>query len=89
MTPDLVMALAHDATRMALVLAGPVLVAGLVAGVLVSVLQAVVQVQELTLTFIPKVFAILAVLVLLGHWMLDQLVAFTTTLLTNLGAYAR
>jgi len=89
MTADLVMGLAHDATRLVLYLAGPVLLAGLVAGVLVSVLQAVIQVQELTLTFIPKMLAIMAVLALLGHWMLGQLVTFTTTLLLNLPAYAR
>jgi len=89
MTPDLVMGLAHDATRLVLYLAGPVLLAGLVAGLAVSIVQAVIQVQELTLTFIPKMLAIMAVLALLGHWMLGQLVGFTTTLLLNLGTYAK
>jgi flagellar biosynthetic protein FliQ len=89
MTVDLVMGLAHDAARLSLYLAGPILLAGLVAGVVVSVLQAVIQVQELTLTFIPKMLAIMAVLALLGHWMLGQLVGFTTTLLMNLPTYAR
>ncbi len=89
MTPDLVMGLAHDATRLVLYLAGPVLLAGLVAGLAVSIVQAVIQVQELTLTFIPKMLAIMAVLTLLGHWMLGQLVGFTTTLLLNLGTYAK
>jgi flagellar biosynthetic protein FliQ len=88
-TPDVVMSLAHDATRLALYLAGPVLLAGLVAGLAVSIVQAVMQVQELTLTFIPKMVAIIAVLALLGHWMLGQLVGFTTTVLANLGTYAR
>jgi flagellar biosynthetic protein FliQ len=89
MTPDLVMGLAHDAARLVLYLAGPVLLAGLVAGLAVSIVQAVIQVQELTLTFIPKMLAIMVVLAVLGHWMLGQLVGFTTTLLLNLGTYAR
>ncbi len=89
MTPDLVMSLAQDSAVMMLLLAGPILVAGLVTGLVVSVVQAVTQVQEMTLTFIPKLLAVLVVLALLGHWMLGRLVGFTVSLLTNLSAYGR
>jgi flagellar biosynthetic protein FliQ len=58
-------------------------------GLVVSVVQAVTQVQEASLTFIPKVAAVLGVIALLGHWMLGQMLGFTATLLTNLPMYAR
>ena len=89
MTPDVVLALMRDSGTLLLYVAGPILGAGLAAGLLVSVLQAVTQVQEPTLSFIPKAVAVLAVLALMGHWMLGQLLGFTTTLLNNLPLYAR
>jgi flagellar biosynthetic protein FliQ len=58
----------------------PLLLAGLVVGLIVSVFQAVTQIQEQTLAFIPKIVAIAAVLVILGPWMLGQIVTYTTDL---------
>jgi flagellar biosynthetic protein FliQ len=89
MTPDLVLVLARDSGMMILAIAGPILLAGLVTGVAVSLFQAVTQIQEATLAFIPKLIAICAVIALLGHWMLTQLVGYTVNLLGNLQAYAR
>jgi flagellar biosynthetic protein FliQ len=89
MTPDLVLSLARDSALQILVIAGPILGAGLVVGLAVSVFQAVTQIQEMTLTFIPKLIAVLAILALLGHWMLARLLGFTTALLMNLDQYAR
>lgn len=89
MTPDLVLSLARDSGMLILMLAGPLLGAGLVVGLAVSLFQAVTQLQEMTLAFIPKLVAELLVLALLGHWMLGELLAFTTTLLANLHVYAR
>ncbi len=89
MTPDVVVSLARDSALLILYLAGPILAAGLVVGMAVSVFQAVTQIQEMTLTFIPKLIAVLAVLAVLGHWMLRQLLGFTTGLLSNLDMYAR
>lgn len=89
MTPDAVVSLARDAGLMALTVAGPILLAGLVTGLAVSLLQAVTQLQDSTLTFIPKIIATLVVLAALGHWMLGQLLSFTTALLMNLHVYAR
>ena len=88
MTPDVVMSLAREAALLILILAGPILGAGLVVGLAVSVFQAVTQIQEMTLTFIPKLLAVLLVLAVLGHWMLGQLLNFTVTLLNNLDTYA-
>jgi flagellar biosynthetic protein FliQ len=88
MTPDVALSLARECALTLLVIGGPILGAGLVVGLVVSVFQAVTQIQEMTLTFIPKLIAIMVVLGLLGHFMLDRLVVFTTTLLNNLHLYA-
>ena len=62
----------------------PVLIVSLVVGVTISLVQAATQVQEMTLSFAPKLGAILAVLVIMGPWMLGQLVDFTRELFTLL-----
>jgi len=89
MTPDTALALARDASWLVLVLAGPLLGAGLAVGLVVSVVQAVTQVQEASLSFIPKLAAVLAVIAVLGHWMLGQMLGFTATLLASLPTYAQ
>ncbi len=89
MTPDVVLALGRESALMVLWIAGPLLGVILATGLVVSVFQAVTQVQEMTLTFVPKIIAVALVMALLGHWMLGRLVGFTTTLLMNLPAYAR
>lgn len=61
-------------------LAGPVLVATLAIGLLISLVQAVTSVQEFTLTFLPKLVAVAAILALTGHWMLTQLIDYTDQL---------
>ena len=66
--------------ELALKLALPLLLVGLVVGLVVSVFQAVTQIQEQTLTFIPKILAIVVVLVVGGPWMLGQLVIYTQEL---------
>jgi flagellar biosynthetic protein FliQ len=83
-SPDVVVALGRETLWVALAVAGPLLGAGLVAGLLVSLLQAVTQIQESTLSFLPKALAVGLVLVLLGHWMLAQLVGYTVGLFQRL-----
>lgn len=65
-------------------IAGPVLVVSLAVGLVISVFQAVTSIQEFTLTFLPKVAAIALVLVLLGHWMLGDIVGYTQTLYNSI-----
>jgi flagellar biosynthesis protein FliQ len=89
MTPDTVMSLARETALLILILAGPIRGAGLVVGLVVSVFQAVTQIQEMTLSFIPKLVVVLATLALLGHWMLGKLLSFTVALFSNLDTYAR
>ena len=87
MNPDAVLSLARDSSLVMLYVAGPILGAGLVTGVVVSIFQAVTQVQEASLSFVPKLIAILLVLAFLGHWMLGQLLTYTIGLYSNLNAW--
>ena len=89
MTPDMVVVLARDSGMLVLMIAGPILGAGLVTGLAVSVLQAVTQIQEQTLSFIPKLIVVFVVLAFMGHWMIGQLLTYTSGLLSNLPLYAR
>ncbi|MHB8636163.1 MAG: flagellar biosynthesis protein FliQ [Fimbriimonadaceae bacterium] len=72
-----VLSLARQAMEVALMVSLPVLAVSLFVGILVSVFQAATQIQEMTLTFVPKIIGIGIVLALLGGWMLNQLVVFT------------
>jgi flagellar biosynthesis protein FliQ len=78
MTPNEAIVLFQRALLMALLMAGPMLIFGLVAGVAVSIFQAVTQIQEMTLTFIPKILAVVAALFLFMPWMLNQMIRYTT-----------
>jgi len=68
--------LVREAVMLTLIVGAPVLLAGLVVGLIVSVLQAATQVHELTLTFVPKIVAMLVMLLLVGPWMMQRLVEF-------------
>ena len=89
MTPEAVIDLTRQALWATLVLVGPVLLVGALAGLLTSILQAVTQIQEQTLSFIPKVAASILVLVVLGPWMLRYMIEFTQTLIVNMVQYAQ
>lgn len=80
MTRDTVVSLTVDAMNLAMKIGLPILLAGLVVGLVISVFQAVTQIQEQTLTFIPKILATAAVIIVAGPWMLDQLVVYTEQL---------
>ena len=82
MPTETVTDLMQQALQTALLVAGPLLLAALVAGLVVSVLQAATQINEMTLSFIPKLLAVCAVAVLAGPWMLGMLLDFTRRLLT-------
>ena len=76
MTDTAVLDIASQALTISAKLALPILAVSLVVGTIISLLQAVTQVQEMTLTFVPKVLAIAVVLMVSGGWMLNQLVEF-------------
>ena len=77
MTQDFLQGLLGDMMVVVFKLSIPLLVAGLGVGLVISVLQAVTQVQEMTLTFVPKVVVAAIVLATMGPWMLNTLIAFT------------
>ncbi len=82
MNQDTVVNLASQAMSLALKVAGPILLVALVIGLVVSVFQAVTQIQEQSLSLIPKIAGVAVVIIVLGPWMLGQLVAYTTALYT-------
>ena len=80
MTQGLLIALLREAILQVLSMAAPLLLTALTVGLVIAILQATTSIQEQTLTFVPKVFAILLVLGLLGGWMFSSLADFTVRL---------
>lgn len=80
MDSAIVMEIAREAVLTTLLCAAPLMLAALVTGLAISVLQAATQVNEATLSFVPKILAVFATLLICGAWILDQLVLFTTFL---------
>ncbi len=87
MNQNMVLYMAKEAVGAVVLVGGPILGVSLLVGLLVSIFQAMTQIQEQTLTFIPKVVAVVAVLLVLGPWMLSVLTAYTTNLLTQLATF--
>ena len=86
MTPEVVMELGKQTLMMVALLAGPLLVAALAVGLLIGIFQAATQIQEMTLSFIPKLAALAIALVIGGPWMLRTIVEFTTELFMQIPA---
>ncbi len=84
MTPDAVMTIAGRALEVALALAAPLLLAALVTGLVVGAFQAATQINEMTLSFIPKVLVMALTLVIAGPWMLRTLIEYTRELITSI-----
>jgi flagellar biosynthetic protein FliQ len=80
----LVLDLARDALTLALMLAGPLLMVAVTVGLIVSLVQAVTSIQEQTLSFVPKLFAVGATFLVLLSWMLQTIMKFTTDLFVSL-----
>ena len=84
MSESFVLSFAQNAVMVAVILAAPALVTSLIIGSVVSLFQAATQIQEITLTFIPKIIGVGIVLAILGSWMLQKFIAFTTDVFTSL-----
>ena len=89
MTEDVVLSLGRDAILTTVLLASPLLLSALVVGLIVSIVQAVTQINEATLTFIPKMLAIVVVMIVLAPWMTQLITSYTTELFTSLPNYVR
>jgi flagellar biosynthetic protein FliQ len=84
MTPETVVTIGRQALEMTLMLSAPLLLTALAVGLIVGIFQAATQINEMTLSFIPKLLAMAAVLALTGPWMLRQLVEYTRGLLESM-----
>lgn len=89
MTEELVIKLGQDALRTTALLAAPLLISTLVVGLAVSVFQALTQINEATLTFIPKMIVVAAVIVFAGPWMMDVMSAYTVNLFDSIAIMVR
>jgi flagellar biosynthetic protein FliQ len=84
MENEFVVEVVSQAMKVTLMLAAPMLIGALVVGILVSIFQAVTQINEQTLSFIPKILVIIAALVIFSPWMMETLVTYTRDLITSI-----
>ncbi|MCL4790906.1 MAG: flagellar biosynthesis protein FliQ [Gammaproteobacteria bacterium] len=84
MTPETVLTIAREALTVTTLLAAPLLLVALVTGVMVGILQAATQINEMTLSFIPKLLALMLTLLITGPWMLQLITSYTRTLFTSI-----
>jgi flagellar biosynthetic protein FliQ len=89
MTESYILSFAKDALMVSLILSAPVLAVSLVIGIVISLFQAATQINEVTLSFVPKVIGAGLVLLLLGSWMAQQLLSFTANVFMNLPSMPR
>ncbi len=89
MTPEFVVSFAQLAISLTILVAMPMLGLGLIVGLFVCVFQATTSIQEMTLTFVPKILAVFFGLLYFAPWMLDKIVSFTENILLNIPAYIR
>ncbi len=80
MTDSMVMELGRNALTISLMVGGPILGLALVVGLGISIFQAVTQINEATLTFVPKILAVFVVLALFGSWMIGQMLSYTSNI---------
>ncbi len=84
MTPETVMTIGRQALELTIVVSAPILLAALVTGLLVSIFQAATQINEMTLSFIPKLLVMFLVMILAGPWMLSMMVDYMRQLFTSI-----
>lgn len=89
MNIDLVRELSGEVFKTVLIASGPVLIVSLVVGLVISMFQAVTQIQEFTLTFVPKVLAVFICLFIFFPWIAGVLMTFTTNIITNIPMYIK
>jgi len=84
MSPDFIIKLGQDAVVVVMKVAGPMLIVGLSIGLIISIFQATTQIQEQTLTFVPKIFGILISMIVFASWMINVLMDFALGIFENL-----
>jgi flagellar biosynthetic protein FliQ len=89
MTTDYITGFFYEAIKVTLLLSAPMLLAGLLVGLLVSIFQSVTSINEMTLTFIPKMLAVAVALIFFFPWMMQTLVVFTEQMFMGMNQYIR
>ncbi|MCD4715473.1 MAG: flagellar biosynthesis protein FliQ [Desulfobacterales bacterium] len=89
MTPEFVVTFAQEAIKTTILVSMPMLGLGLAVGLIVSIFQAVTQINEMTLTFVPKILIVLLALLFFANWMIEHLVVFTTNTIEQIPYYIR
>jgi len=84
MTPDTVVEIFHSAIMLVILTVSVILIPSLIVGLIISVFQAATQINEITLSFIPKLITLFIVLILTGNWLLGNLVNYSIDLITNI-----
>lgn len=89
MTPEFVIGFARQSIELTLMVSLPMLLVGLCVGLFVSIIQAATQIQEMTLSFIPKIISIFVSLLIAFPWIMNKLIVFTREILLNIPNYIR
>ncbi|MBU3948915.1 MAG: flagellar biosynthesis protein FliQ [Proteobacteria bacterium] len=89
MSPEFVVNLAQEAIKTTILVSMPILLIALVIGLIISIFQAVTQINEMTLTFVPKILAIFLGLIVFGSWMLEHITTFTINTIEQIPNYIR
>jgi flagellar biosynthesis protein FliQ len=84
MTPEAVIEIGEQAMRTVILVAGPMLISGMIVGLVISIFQAATQINEMTMTFVPKILTVFIVLILSLPWAIGQLTGFTTAMFTRI-----
>ncbi|WP_448587602.1 flagellar biosynthesis protein FliQ [Thermocrinis sp.] len=89
MSPELILTMGQKMLEMAFILAAPVLIVTFLVGLVVSILQSATQIQEMTLSYIPKLIAAYVTVLIVGAWMLNKLLDFTRELIVNIPVWLK
>jgi len=89
MTPETVVHIGKKAVETVLLTSAPMLIAAMVIGLVISIFQAATQINEQTMTFIPKIVGVFVTLLIFGPWIMDLLITFTTGIITQIATVGR
>lgn len=82
MNTELVLNVSYETIKVILMISAPMLISGLIVGIIISILQVMTQIQEMTLTFVPKIIAVFVAMMAFGPWMLRKLMDFTVGIIS-------
>lgn len=89
MTPEFITMIGKETIWVVLMVAAPILASGMIIGLAISLFQAVTQIQEMTLTFVPKIVVVMFSLLFFSPWMMELLINYTTHMITSIPDYIR